>query len=104
METSSSASATKGILVLGLAALGCLLFYPAAETRIYVLFLLFVVAGGITILQVAANPYISVLVPETASVAQPGTGVQFIGYDHSAHCCGQLARRSNLFPTDEQLR
>lgn len=61
----------KGILVgLGLAALGCLLFYPAAETRIYVLFLLalFVVAGGITILQVAANPYISVLgVPETAS-------------------------------------
>ena len=61
----------KGILVgLGLAALGCLLFYPAAETRIYVLFLLalFVVAGGITILQVAANPYISVLgAPETAS-------------------------------------
>ena len=61
----------KGILVgLGLAALGCLLFYPAAETRIYVLFLLalFVVAGGITILQVAANPYISVLgAPESAS-------------------------------------
>lgn len=61
----------KGILVgLGLAALGCLLFYPAAETRIYLLFLLalFVVAGGITILQVAANPYISVLgAPETAS-------------------------------------
>lgn len=54
----------KGILVgLGLAALGCLLFYPAAETRTYGLFLLalFVVAGGITILQVAANPYISVL-------------------------------------------
>lgn len=54
----------RGILVgLGLAALGCLLFYPAAETRVYELFLLalFVVAGGITILQVAANPYISVL-------------------------------------------
>lgn len=61
----------KGILVgLGLAALGCLLFYPAAETRTYALFLiaLFVVAGGITILQVAANPYISVLGdPEKAS-------------------------------------
>jgi FHS family L-fucose permease-like MFS transporter len=61
----------KGILVgLGLAALGCLLFYPAAEARVYVLFLLalFVVAGGITILQVAANPYISVLgAPESAS-------------------------------------
>lgn len=61
----------KGILVgLGLAALGCLLFYPAAATRMYALFLLalFVVAGGITILQVAANPYISVLgAPEKAS-------------------------------------
>ena len=61
----------KGILVgLGLAALGCLLFYPAAETRMYALCLLalFVVAGGITILQVAANPYISVLgAPEKAS-------------------------------------
>jgi len=61
----------RGILVgLGMAALGCLLFYPAAETRIYELFLLalFVVAGGITILQVAANPYISVLgAPEKAS-------------------------------------
>lgn len=61
----------RGILVgLGMAALGCLLFYPAAETRIYALFLLalFVVAGGITILQVAANPYISVLgAPEKAS-------------------------------------
>lgn len=54
----------QGILVgLGLAAFGCLLFYPAAATRLYPLFLLalFVVAGGITILQVAANPYIAVL-------------------------------------------
>ena len=56
-----------GILVgLSLAAIGCLLFYPAASTRLFVLFLLalFVVASGITILQVAANPYISVLGPE----------------------------------------
>lgn len=54
----------RGILVgLGLAGLGCLLFYPAASTRMYGIFLLalFVVAAGITILQVAANPYISVL-------------------------------------------
>ena len=54
----------RGILVgLALAAAGCLLFYPAAGTRIYVLFLLalFVVASGITVLQVAANPYIAVL-------------------------------------------
>ena len=56
-----------GILIgLSLAAIGCLIFYPAASTRLFAFFLLalFVVASGITILQVAANPYISVLGPE----------------------------------------
>lgn len=56
-----------GILAgLSLAAMGCLIFYPAASTRLFPLFLLalFVVAAGITVLQVAANPYISVLGPE----------------------------------------
>ena len=52
----------KGI-VLGLAvmAAGCLLFLPAASLGVYGLFLaaLFVLAGGITILQVAANPLIA---------------------------------------------
>ena len=63
----------RGILVgLATAGLGCLLFYPAAATRMYPLFLLalFVVAGGITILQVAANPYISVLGPEESASAR----------------------------------
>ena len=63
----------KGILVgLATAGLGCLLFYPAAATRLYPLFLLalFVVAGGITILQVAANPYISVLGPDESASAR----------------------------------
>ena len=54
----------KGML-LGLATMGvgCLLFWPAAELRIFEIFLLgyFVLAGGMTILQVAANPYVSVL-------------------------------------------
>jgi FHS family L-fucose permease-like MFS transporter len=42
-------------------AAGCLLFYPAAALATYGLFLaaLFVLAGGITILQVAANPLIA---------------------------------------------
>ena len=56
-----------GLLVAGA---GCLLFYPAAAAHYYPLFLfaLFVLAAGITILQVAANPYVSVLgKPETAS-------------------------------------
>jgi FHS family L-fucose permease-like MFS transporter len=54
----------KGI-VLGLLtmALGCLLFYPAASYRAFPVFLFgyFTLAGGITILQVAANPYVALL-------------------------------------------
>jgi FHS family L-fucose permease-like MFS transporter len=48
-------------LGLGVAAVGCLLFVPAAMTATYGLFLtaLFILAGGITILQVAANPLIA---------------------------------------------
>jgi len=51
-------------------SLGCLLFYPAAELLSYPLFLaaFFVLASGITLLQVAANPYVTILgPPETAS-------------------------------------
>ncbi|MEI6707989.1 MAG: L-fucose:H+ symporter permease [Methylococcales bacterium] len=55
---------------LAVAGVGCLLFYPAASTRSYPLFLaaFFVLASGITLLQVAANPYVTVLgSAETAS-------------------------------------
>lgn len=58
------------ILGLGTMAVGCLLFYPAASFRIFGIFMLgyFILAGGITILQVAANPYVTLLGPEkTAS-------------------------------------
>ena len=52
-------------IVLGLiiASIGCLLFYPAAGLQVYALFLgaLFVLAAGITILQVSANPYVTAL-------------------------------------------
>jgi FHS family L-fucose permease-like MFS transporter len=42
-------------------ALGCMIFYPAAQIEVYGLFLagLFVLAAGITVLQVAANPYVA---------------------------------------------
>ncbi|MFC3034266.1 sugar MFS transporter [Pseudoalteromonas fenneropenaei] len=56
-----------GLLVAGL---GCALFYPAAQIHTYALFLgaLFVLAAGITILQVSANPYVATLGDkETAS-------------------------------------
>jgi len=61
----------KGIIAgLGIAAAGTLLFYPAADVHSYPFFLtaFFVLASGITLLQVSANPYVSVLGPaETAS-------------------------------------
>lgn len=62
----------KGGIVLGLviAAAGCALFVPAASYRVYGLFLgaLFVLASGITLLQVAANPYVTALgAPDTAA-------------------------------------
>jgi len=59
-------------IVIGLvtAGVGCLMFYPAAGTRSYPVFLtaLFVLASGITLLQVSANPYVAILgPPRTAS-------------------------------------
>ena len=54
----------KGIIVgLITMAIGCLLFYPAASEREFSIFLIayFTLAAGITVLQVAANPYVSVL-------------------------------------------
>lgn len=61
----------KGILIgLVLMILGALIFIPAATTRIYGIFLvgLFTLGAGITILQVAANPYVTLLGnPKTAS-------------------------------------
>lgn len=61
----------KGIVTgLAIAGLGTLNFIPAASFHSYPWFLaaLFVLASGITILQVAANPYVTVLGnPKTAS-------------------------------------
>jgi MFS transporter, FHS family, L-fucose permease len=62
----------KNGIIIGLitAAIGCTLFYPAAETVSYLVFLfaLFILASGITILQMAANPYVALLGhPDTAS-------------------------------------
>ncbi|WP_075173016.1 sugar MFS transporter [Neptunomonas phycophila] len=52
-------------VVIGLltAAAGALLFIPAASFELYPLFLgaLFVMASGITLLQVSANPYVTIL-------------------------------------------
>lgn len=46
-----------------IAAVGCLLFYPAAGSHSYPVFLgaLFILASGIVLLQVAGNPYVTLL-------------------------------------------
>ncbi|MGO4893096.1 sugar MFS transporter [Flavobacterium sp. W21_SRS_FM6] len=62
-----------GIIIgLGTVAAGCCLFFPAAEAAIYAVFLfaLFVLAAGIAILQVSANPYVAVLGSEETAASR----------------------------------
>src|SRR3546814_4683870 len=53
--------------VVGLATMivGCLLFIPASQTAVFALFLAayFVLASGVVLVQVVANPLISLLGP-----------------------------------------
>jgi len=76
----------KNGLVLGLliAGIGCLLFYPAAETKQYALFLgaLIVLGSGITIIQIAANPYVTILGPEETGPSRLNLsqGLNSLGY------------------------
>ena len=51
-----------GLLIM---AAGCLVFIPAAITRNYILFLigLFIQGSGLTLLQTAVNPYVTILGP-----------------------------------------
>ncbi|WP_304062879.1 L-fucose:H+ symporter permease [Pedobacter glucosidilyticus] len=63
----------KSGIVFGLLlfAIGAFLFWPAAELRNFSFFLLalFIIASGLTFLETAANPYITVLgEPETATI------------------------------------
>jgi FHS family L-fucose permease-like MFS transporter len=58
------------VVGLGTMVIACLLFYPAAKLPSFGVFLtaLVILAAGITVLQVAANPYVAVLgKPQTAS-------------------------------------
>src|SRR3990170_10133 len=58
-----------GLLVM---AVGALLFIPAAHTRTYELFLLglFVIGTGLSILQTASNPYITIVGPIESAAAR----------------------------------
>ncbi|MBP2830670.1 sugar MFS transporter [Aquimarina sp. U1-2] len=57
------------VIGLGIAAIGCFLFYPAAQFVSYTFFLsaLFVLGLGFTLLQISANPYVSILGDEASA-------------------------------------
>jgi len=97
----------KGI-VLGLLtmALGCLLFYPAAEYRTFVVFLIgyFTLAGGITILQVAANPYVALLGTEDGASSRLNLSQAFNSLGTTiAPVIGALFLLSDSVKTSEEI-
>lgn len=76
----------KGIILgLALMGLGCLLFYPASIVKVYAVFLLalFVLASGITILQVAANPYVAILGPSETAASRLNLAQGFNSLGHT---------------------
>src|SRR5208337_4041496 len=57
------------VVSLFIQVLGCLMFVPAAKLVSFPLFLtaVFVVGAGVTALQTSANPYVSILGPESSA-------------------------------------
>lgn len=75
-----------GILLgLGMYILGGLLFYPASKTMAYSHFLvaLFILAGGLAVLETAANPYVIALGPQES-------GVQRLNFAQSFNPIGSI--------------
>jgi FHS family L-fucose permease-like MFS transporter len=66
---------------LVLFALGAFLFVPAANARVFAYFLsaLFVIASGLTFLETAANPYVTVLGPSESSAQRINLAQSFNG-------------------------
>lgn len=63
----------KGIVLgLSIASIGCLVFILASVINLYAIFLtaLFILASGITLLQVSANPYVNVLGPQDTAASR----------------------------------
>ena len=93
------------IMGLCLFALGAFLFYPAAEVRVFGFFLgaLFIIASGLTFLETAANPYITVLGPSGTSTQRLNFSQSFNGLAATlAPLMGGLFILSNNSLTPEQ--
>ena len=92
-----------GLLIM---ALGCGLFYPAAEYRLFSIFLLgyFILAGGITVLQVAANPYVALLGSEDRASSRLNLSQAFNSLGTTiAPVVGALFLLSNTVKTSEEI-
>jgi FHS family L-fucose permease-like MFS transporter len=97
----------KGI-ILGLLtmAIGCLLFYPAASYRVFGIFMLayFILAGGMTILQVAANPFVAVLGSEDGASSRLNLSQAFNSLGTAiAPAVGALFILSDTIKTEEEI-
>ena len=90
-------------MVLGLIvmAVGTLLFIPAAQTRLYPLFLggLFVTASGLALVQTAANPYIAIMGPIESTAQRVG----FMGIANKGAGIICLTILGGVFLTDADI-
>ena len=98
----------KNGIILGLItmAVGCVLFYPAASYRVFGIFMLayFILAGGITILQVAANPYVAVLGSEDGASSRLNLSQAFNSLGTAiAPAIGALFILSDKIKTKEEI-
>lgn len=94
------------ILGLGIMAIGCLLFYPAASNRVFWIFLVgyFTLAAGITVLQVAANPYVAMLGSEAGASSRLNLSQAFNSLGTTiAPIVGALFLLSDTIQTSEDI-
>jgi len=95
------------LLGLGLFAFGALLFFPASRTMVYGHFLaaLFILAGGLSILETSANPFVLTMGPEQTAVRRLNLAQSFnpIGSIIGV-VIGKLFILDKLNPADDAFR
>lgn len=98
----------KGIVIgLVIMAIGCLFFYPAAEYRNFYVFMIgyFTLASGITVLQVAANPYVALLGSEEGASSRLNLSQAFNSLGTTiAPVVGALFLLSDSVKSSEQIK
>lgn len=93
-----------GLLICGL---GCFLFYPAAQFHTYSMFLLalLTLGAGVTIIQIAANPYVSILGEASSATARLNLsqGINSLGYVIAPLIGGLLLFGSNVYKSESSI-